>query len=109
MNANIRVKLESINTFDYFNYLAPSPRNDDDQNDQEVAAAFNFNKWLQETSKQIEIDPAQDINETASSESSVPDEELYNPPFGPRKTNHINVPEPMKNETNNDDVDDFFS
>ena len=117
---------------------AESIHEQDDAADREVAGTTDFNAWLQNMASTINASSKQPISLTpqstnissrkASARSSplerqrtpspktpIPDEELYKPPFGPKKTsstvdNEPSVPTPMatNNETNND-LDDFFS
>ncbi|CAF1104961.1 unnamed protein product [Rotaria sordida] len=116
---------------------------DRDENDDEVANSFDVNKWLDDASKAIlgpsrkddTVIPSQPLpkpkvkspprrKEPSPSRSpEVSDEDLYNPPFGPKRKNQqpsIPLPPPPQpppppppttttttGETN--EVDDFFN
>ncbi|CAF3438336.1 unnamed protein product [Rotaria sp. Silwood1] len=114
--------------------------NDRDENDEEVANSFDVNKWLDDASKAIlgpsrkddTVIPSQPLPKptvkspprrkqpSPSRSSEASDQDLYNPPFGPKRKNQqpaIPPPPPPQpttttttttaGETN--EVDDFFS
>ena len=122
----------------------PKPKKEDDQsedngdrdeNDDEVARSFDINKWLSDASKAI-LGPSKngplDLASTKSQSpppkpkpqspprrreqprSPTPDEDLYKPPFGPKRTvpkpSSPSQPPPAPTTTtgDNDDAEDFF-
>jgi hypothetical protein len=120
----------------------PKPNNesvnddDEDENDQEVAHSFDINKWLSDASKAIlgpskqndlvipSTPPLPQPPETKSNAKSPPgrreqsltpsdDENLYKPPFGPKKKDKkpssSPPPLPATITGKTDEVDDFFS
>ena len=130
-----RIEIFFLNKIDKFllvSSASPKTNNNDElvvdndrSEDDEVARSFDINKWLQEASRTI-LNPS-NTDDTVTSTQSPPRskkqgssrrdqqspspssaDNLYKPPFGPKK----NDPEPAtetQNTSNNNEVDDFFS
>lgn len=96
-----------------------------DENDAEVARSFDINKWLSDASKAIlgppktgpldlpSTKPKSPPRRREQPRSPTPDEHLYKPPFGPKKSEPKPAsspppPVPPTTTDDNNDAEDFF-